>query len=139
MEESLAQMSAAANDPFDLQRFIDAQEPIYVRVLTELRRGRKTTHWMWYVFPQMRGLGQSPMSDRYGISSEDEARAYLQHPVLGPRLRECVSIVNGIEGHSAHDIFGYPDDLKFHSCLTLFSSVAPDDEVFSTALRKYFP
>jgi uncharacterized protein (DUF1810 family) len=132
-------MSAAANDPFDLQRFIDAQEPIYGRVLTELRRGRKTTHWMWYVFPQMRGLGQSPMSDRYGISSEDEARAYLQHLVLGARLRECVSIVNGIEGHSAHDIFGYPDDLKFRSCLTLFSSVAPDDEVFSGALRKYFP
>ncbi|HVW07654.1 MAG TPA: DUF1810 domain-containing protein [Bryobacteraceae bacterium] len=132
-------MPSAANDPFDLQRFVDAQDPIYPRVLTELRRGRKTTHWMWYVFPQMRGLGQSPMSDRYGISSEDEARAYLQHPVLGPRLRECVSIVNGMDGHSAHDIFGYPDDLKFHSCLTLFSSVAANDEVFSSALRKYFP
>jgi uncharacterized protein (DUF1810 family) len=132
-------MSHADNDPFDLQRFVDAQDPVYTRVLGELHRGRKTTHWMWYVFPQLRGLGQSPMSDRYGISSEQEARAYLQHPVLGPRLRECVGIVNGISGHSAHDIFGYPDDLKFHSCLCLFSAAAPGNEVFSTALRKYFP
>ncbi len=132
-------MSHAANDPFDLQRFVDAQDPVYNRVLGELHRGRKTTHWMWYVFPQLRGLGQSPMSERYGVSSEEEARAYLRHPVLGPRLRECVSIVNGIEGHSAHDIFGYPDDLKFRSCLSLFSAAVPDDEVFSTALQKYFP
>jgi len=132
-------MSDAANDPYHLQRFVDAQDPVFGRVLGELHRGRKTTHWMWYIFPQLRGLGQSPMSERYGISSEDEARAYLQHPILGPRLRECVGIVNGIKGHSAHDIFGYPDDLKFHSCLSLFSAAAPDDQVFSTALRKYFP
>jgi len=131
-------MSHSAIDPFDLQRFVDAQDPIFGRVLTELRRGRKTTHWMWYIFPQRRGLGQSPMSERYGISSEEEAQAYLRHPILGPRLRECVAIVNGIEGHSAHDIFGYPDDLKFRSCLNLFSAAAPDDEVFSMALRKYF-
>src|SRR6185312_440369 len=132
-------MSHAGSDPFDLQRFLDAQDPVYTRVLTELHRGRKTTHWMWHIFPQLHGLGQSPMSDRYGISSEDEARAYLQHPVLGPRLRECVGIVNAINGHSVHDIFGYPDDLKFYSCLTLFATAAPHDEVFSTALRKYFP
>ena len=132
-------MPHAANDPYDLQRFVDAQDPVYSRVLGELHRGRKTTHWMWYVFPQLRGLGQSPMSERYGISSEDEARAYLRHPILGPRLRECVGIVNATDGHSAHDIFGYPDDLKFRSCLSLFSAAAPDDEVFSTALRKYFP
>jgi len=131
-------MSHPANDPYDLQRFVDAQDQVYARVLGELHRGRKTTHWMWYVFPQLRGLGQSPMSERYGISSEDEARAYLRHPILGPRLRECVGIVNGIEGHSAHAIVGYPDDLKFRSCLSLFSAAAPDDEVFSTALRKYF-
>jgi len=131
-------MSHPANDPYDLQRFVDAQDQVYARVLGELHRGRKTTHWMWYVFPQLRGLGQSPMSERYGISSEDEARAYLRHPILGPRLRECVGIVNSIEGHSAHDIFGYPDDLKFRACLSLFSAAAPDDEVFSTALRKYF-
>jgi len=132
-------MSDPANDPYPLQRFLEAQDPVYTRVLGELHRGRKTTHWMWYIFPQRRGLGQSPMSERYGISSEDEARAYLRHPILGPRLRECVGIVNRINGHSAHDVFGYPDDLKFHSCLTLFSAAAPDDEVFSTALRKYFP
>ena len=132
-------MSYAANDPFDLQRFVDAQDPIYSRVVAELHHGRKTTHWMWYIFPQLRGLGHSPMSERYGISSEEEARAYLAHPVLGPRLRECVGIVNSIKGHSAHDIFGYPDDLKFHSCLALFCAVAPDDEVFSTAFQKYFP
>jgi len=135
-------MSHAANDPSDpynLQRFVDAQDPVYTRVLGELHRGRKTTHWMWYIFPQLRGLGQSPMSERYGISSEDEARAYLRHPTLGPRLRECVGIVNRTQGHSAHDIFGYPDDFKFHSCLSLFSAAAPHDEVFSTALQKYFP
>jgi uncharacterized protein (DUF1810 family) len=128
-----------AHDTHDLQRFVDAQDPVYSRVLAELHRGRKTTHWMWYIFPQLRGLGQSPMSERYGISSENEAREYLRHPILGPRLRECAGIVNGIEGHSAHDIFGYPDDLKFHSCLKLFRAAAPDDEVFSTALQKYFP
>jgi len=131
-------MSRTASDPFDLQRFVDAQEPVYTRVLGELHRGRKTTHWMWYIFPQLRGLGQSPMAERYGISSEDEARAYLGHPILGPRLRECAGIVNGIAGHSAHDIFGYPDDLKFRSCLSLFSAAAPDEDVFSTALQKYF-
>jgi uncharacterized protein (DUF1810 family) len=132
-------MPPSANDPFDLQRFADAQDSVYDRVLAELHRGRKTTHWMWYVFPQLKGLGQSPMSERYGIASEEEARAYLRHPVLGPRLRECVGIVNGVQGHSAHDIFGYPDDLKFHSCLTLFAAAAPEEPVFSAALRKYFP
>jgi uncharacterized protein (DUF1810 family) len=138
-EEGPAQMPHSASDPFDLQRFVEAQDPIYGRVLAELHRGRKTTHWMWFIFPQLKGLGQSPMSMRYGIASEEEARAYLAHPVLGPRLRECVAAVNRLEGRSAHDIFGYPDDLKFRSCLSLFSAAAPADEVFSTALRKYFP
>src|SRR3569833_3978102 len=99
-------MSHSAIDPFDLQRFVDAQDPIFGRVLTELRRGRKTTHWMWYIFPQRRGLGQSPKSERYGISTEEEAQAYLRHPILGHRLRECVAIDNGKQGQSAHLIIG---------------------------------
>jgi uncharacterized protein (DUF1810 family) len=126
-------------DPFDLQRFIDAQNPLYERVCAELRAGSKRTHWMWFVFPQLRGLGQSAMSTRYGISSQNEAEAYLKHPVLGPRLRECVELVNAVEGRTVSDIFGYPDDLKFHSCLTLFAAATPDSEIFTSALRKYFP
>jgi len=126
-------------DPFDLQRFVDAQNPLYQQVCAELRRGRKTTHWMWFVFPQLRGLGQSAMSTRYGISSQAEAEAYLKHPVLGPRLRECVQYVNAVEGRTANDIFGYPDDLKFHSCLTLFAGVTPDNAIFTAALNRCFP
>lgn len=127
-----------STDPFDLQRFVDAQNPVYERVCRELRSGRKTSHWMWYVFPQLRGLGSSPMSDKYGISGDAEAKAYLGHPVLGPRLRECTAIVNQIEGSTIDHIFGYPDNMKFRSSMTLFAEATPDNAVFTKALRKYF-
>ncbi|WP_437924128.1 DUF1810 domain-containing protein [Sorangium sp. So ce291] len=124
-------------DPYDLQRFVDAQAPVYDRVLAELRRGHKTSHWMWFIFPQLRGLGHSAMARRYGIASKAEAEAYLQHPTLGPRLLECARLVNRIEGCSLVDIFGSPDDMKFCSSMTLFARVAPDDETFRAALDKY--
>ena len=129
--------SPISNDPFDLERFVRAQAPDYERALSELRNGEKRSHWMWYIFPQIEGLGQSPMSHRYSIKSGAEARAYLAHPVLGPRLRECAVVVNGIVGRSAYEIFGSPDDMKLRSCATLFASVS-DDAVFSQLLRKYF-
>lgn len=122
----------------DLERFTDAQAPVYDEVLRELRAGRKTSHWMWFVFPQLRGMGRSETARYYGIRSADEARSYLHHPVLGPRLRECVEQVLAIEGRTAHAIFGSPDDLKFHSSLTLFDAVARDERLFARALRKYF-
>jgi uncharacterized protein (DUF1810 family) len=125
-------------DPFDLQRFVLAQDPLYERVLEELRAGKKRTHWMWFVFPQIAGLGSSPMSQRFAISSPAEAAAYLQHPVLGTRLRECTRLVNAVDGRTVHDIFGSPDDMKFHSAMTLFGLAAPDDAEFASALRKYF-
>jgi len=120
----------------ELQRFVDAQDPVYERVLAELRGGRKVTHWMWFVFPQMKGLGHSAMAERYGIASQAEASAYLKHPVLGPRLGECTRLVNEIEGKSIDEIFGYPDDLKFRSSMTLFASATPDNAAFLQALRK---
>lgn len=126
------------NDPFHLQRFVDAQNPIYDRVLAELRSGCKSTHWMWFVFPQLKGLGGSAMSIKYAISSRPEAEAYLAHPVLGPRLRECTELVNRVEGRSIDEIFGYPDNLKFQSCVSLFALATPDNEVFTRALTKYF-
>jgi uncharacterized protein (DUF1810 family) len=127
------------NDRYDLQRFVDAQAGVYEQACAELRAGRKRSHWMWFVFPQMRGLGSSPMAMRYAISGRDEARAYLDHPVLGPRLQECAGLVVEVEGRTIEEIFGYPDDLKFHSSMTLFSEVAgPDERVFHEALRKYF-
>jgi uncharacterized protein (DUF1810 family) len=125
-------------DPHDLQRFLDAQAPVYAAVCDELRVGRKRSHWMWYIFPQLQGLGASPMAQRYAIASLDEAKAYLAHPVLGARLRECASLVAGIEGRSVGDIFGYPDDMKFRSSMTLFSRAAPDEAVFADCLEKYF-
>jgi uncharacterized protein (DUF1810 family) len=124
-------------DLYHLQRFVDAQASCFVQVHSELAAGQKRSHWMWFVFPQMRGLGSSPMASRFAISGLDEARAYLMHPVLGGRLRECTGLVNAVEGRSIGDIFGYPDDLKFHSSVTLFAQ-ASDDEVFVAALRKYF-
>ncbi|WP_437332186.1 DUF1810 domain-containing protein [Sorangium sp. So ce394] len=124
-------------DPYDLQRFVDAQAPVYDRVLAELRRGQKTGHWMWFIFPQMRGLGHSAMAHRYGIASKAEAEAYLQHPTLGPRLIECTRLVNQIEGCSLYDIFDSPDDMKFCSSMTLFARAAPDNETFLAALAKY--
>jgi uncharacterized protein (DUF1810 family) len=122
----------------DLARFVTAQDPVFSGVCDELRAGRKESHWMWFVFPQLRGLGHSPNAERYGIASLEEARAFLAHPVLGPRLRQCTSLVNALEGRSASRIFGYPDDLKFRSCMTLFAEAAADDRPFHEALRKYF-
>ena len=114
-------------DRFDLQRFVDAQEPVYDTVLDELRNGAKRSHWIWFVFPQLQGLGRSPTAQHYGISSLDEARAYLAHEVLGPRLRECVRLVAAIEGRSAQQIFGSPDDLKVRSSMTLFARATEPD------------
>jgi uncharacterized protein (DUF1810 family) len=126
------------SDPYDLQRFVDAQDPVFDQVRSELRSGRKEGHWMWFVFPQLKGLGHSWMANRFGISSREEAEAYLRHPILGPRLTECTRLVNLIEGRSAEEIFGYPDDLKFRSSMTLFAKAASDNHVFSSALKKYF-
>lgn len=127
-----------SSDPYGLQRFVEAQDPVIDEVRKELRSGRKRTHWMWFVFPQMEGLGSSQMSQRYAISSRAEAEAYLDHSMLGSRLRECTEIVNGVEGRSANDIFGSPDDLKFRSSMTLFEAVATDPAPFSTALDLYY-
>lgn len=124
-------------DPFNLQRFVDAQRPVYDQVVHELRQGDKRTHWMWFIFPQIQGIGSSPTAQHYAISGIDEARSYLLHPVLGQRLRECTEIVNGLEGRSLDDIFGYPDNLKFRSSMTLFQAAAEDGAVFERALRKF--
>lgn len=128
----------SGDDRFDLQRFVAAQDPVFDRVVGELRAGRKQSHWMWFIFPQISGLGSSAMAQRYAIGSIDEAHAYLMHPVLGTRLRECTRIVNAVEGRRIEDIFGAPDDMKFHSSMTLFSIVAPEAAEFSEALAKYF-
>ena len=127
-----------ADDPFDLARFVTAQNPVYAAVRTELQAGRKRSHWMWFVFPQLAGLGHSPMAQRYAIRSRKEAEAYLQHPVLGARLRECAQWVNEVSGRSVEEIFGYPDDLKFRSSMTLFAHVEGTQSAFGEALRKYF-
>ncbi|GJH10797.1 DUF1810 domain-containing protein [Caballeronia novacaledonica] len=126
------------SDPYDLQRFVDAQESVIDDVRAELSAGRKRTHWMWFVFPQIAGLGHSAMAQHYAISSREEARAYLAHPVLGARLVELTRIVNGVQGRSVSGIFGYPDDMKFHSSMTLFARTADDADVFNEALRRYF-
>jgi uncharacterized protein (DUF1810 family) len=126
------------NDPYQLQRFIEAQESIIDDVRRELKAGRKRTHWMWFVFPQIQGLGHSPMAERFAISSLEEAEAYLANPILGARLRECTQLVNNIEGRSISEIFGYPDDMKFRSSMTLFARATTDNKVFQEALRKYF-
>jgi len=125
-------------DPHDLQRFVEAQDPVIEQVTEELRAGRKRTHWMWFVFPQVAGLGSSRMAQRYAISSREQAEAYLAHSILGPRLRDCTAIVNGLEGRSATDIFGHPDDSKFRSSMTLFDAVADDPFPFETALERYY-
>jgi uncharacterized protein (DUF1810 family) len=129
---------AHPNDPFDLGRFVSAQNPVYAQVCAELRRGRKQSHWMWFIFPQIEGLGHSTMARRYAISSRAEAEAYLCHPVLGLRLNECCRLVNSIEGFSIGEILGYPDDLKFHSSMTLFANADPQNDCFQAALDKYF-
>jgi len=114
------------DDPYNLTRFVLAQDPVFAQVCAELAAGRKESHWMWFVFPQLRGLGSSPMAQRYAIDSLEEARAYLAHPLLGERLRSCTQLVNRIQGRSAQAIFGYPDDLKFRSCMTLFARAAEE-------------
>jgi uncharacterized protein (DUF1810 family) len=126
------------NDPYDLQRFVDAQSGVYEQVCRELEEGRKQSHWMWFIFPQLRGLGHSAMANRYAISSRDEAEAYLAHPLLGTRLRQCTSLVMALEGRSIEQIFDEPDNLKFHSSMTLFSRVDSESELFTNALKKYF-
>jgi len=130
--------SPSSNDPFNLNRFVVAQEPVYTRVLSELNSGQKCSHWMWYIFPQVDGLGFSATSKLYAIKSVDEARAYLNHPVLGPRLRECAQAVLAVEGRTASEIFGYPDDRKLKSCATLFTSVSNPGSVFERILQKHF-
>lgn len=125
------------DDPYNLQRFVDAQERVYGAVLEELRAGHKRSHWMWFVFPQIHGLGRSAMAQRYEISSLDEAQAYLAHPILGTRLRECSRIVAGISDRTVEEIFGYPDDMKFRSSMTLFAQASPG-EVFDECLRIHF-
>jgi uncharacterized protein (DUF1810 family) len=125
-------------DPFDLERFVDAQAPVYDEVRRELKVGRKQSHWMWFIFPQIAGLGQSPMSIRFAIASLNEAKAYLAHPVLGLRLRECARLTLDVEGGSARDIFGPIDEMKFRSSMTLFAHAAPDEELFQRCIDKYF-
>jgi uncharacterized protein (DUF1810 family) len=128
-----------SGDRYDLKRFEDAHEGVYARVCEELKAGEKRSHWMWFIFPQIRGLGRSPMAERFAIGSLDEARNYLEHPVLGGRLRECTELVNAVEGRTATEIFGFPDDLKFCSSLTLFAKAGDDKGApFEEALRKYF-
>jgi uncharacterized protein (DUF1810 family) len=126
------------NDTYELARFLEAQAGCYARVLTELEAGAKTTHWMWFIFPQLQGLGTSPMARRYALAGIAEARAYLEHPTLGARLRECTQRLLAVEGRTAHAIFGSPDDLKLRSCLTLFARAAPGEPLFAAALAKYF-
>ena len=127
-----------ADNPFDLQRFIDAQNPVYDQVCSELHGGQKRGHWMWFIFPQIEGLGHSALAEKYAIASRAEALAYLRHPVLGPRLYECSQLVTLIEGKTIRQIFGTPDDLKFRSSMTLFTSTASDHQIFGDALNKYF-
>lgn len=125
-------------DPFDLDRFIRVQDPVLASVRRELGDGRKRTHWMWFVFPQISGLGHSATARHYAIGSLAQAQAYMAHPVLGPRLVECTVLVNKVDGRSIHQIFGSPDDLKFHSSMTLFAAAQPDTPAFRHALDKYF-
>jgi uncharacterized protein (DUF1810 family) len=142
----MTETDGKAGDPYHLQRFVDAQASCLAQVHAELVAGQKRSHWMWFIFPQIRGLGSSPMAHHFAISGLDEAKAYLIHSILGPRLCECTTLVNAVKGRSVGDIFGYPDDLKFHSSVTLFalavSHVASDhgagNQVFADALAKYF-
>jgi uncharacterized protein (DUF1810 family) len=125
------------NDPYNLQRFVGAQNGVYEQVCSELREGRKRGHWMWFIFPQIRGLGHSHMAEVFAIGSQEEAQAYLNHPVLGHRLRECTQLVTQVEGRTLEEILGHPDNLKFRSSMTLFAQATADNQVFVEALRKY--
>lgn len=128
----------SSDDPYDLNRFVQAQHGDYEQALSEIQNGRKRSHWMWYIFPQLDGLAFSSTAKHYAIRSVEEAKAYLEHPVLGPRLLACAGAVVRIEGRSATEIFGSPDDLKLRSCATLFASVSPPDSVFHRLLDKYY-
>ena len=128
----------AMDDPYDLERFVEAQRGVYEQACAELRRGRKTGHWMWFIFPQIAGLGMSAMSQRFAIGSLGEARAYLGHSILGPRLKGICEIVLGIEGRTAEEIFGWPDDVKLRSSMTLFAAASGDELLFVEVLGKYF-
>jgi uncharacterized protein (DUF1810 family) len=126
------------DDPYNLQRFVDAQNPVFAQVCSELRAGQKTSHWMWFIFPQIAGLGSSSLARKYAISSLDEAKAYLNHPVLGSRIRECTRLVLPLNGRTIGEVFGTPDDLKFRSSITLFAHAEPAEQLFQAALGKYF-
>jgi uncharacterized protein (DUF1810 family) len=126
------------SDPYNLQRFVDAQNPVFDEVRAELRDGRKRSHWMWFIFPQIAGLGSSPLARKFAIASVAEAAAFLEHPILGPRLAECTSLVNLVEGRPIEQIFAYPDDLKFRSSMTLFANATSDRQIFIDALKRYF-
>jgi uncharacterized protein (DUF1810 family) len=125
-------------DEYNLQRFIGSQDQVYAAVLEELRAGEKRGHWMWYIFPQIKGLGHSVMAQQFAVTSQEEAKAYLEHPILGSRLRECTRLVLNVEGRSAEQIFYYPDNLKFRSCMTLFMDTTSGNNIFQEALLKYF-
>jgi len=133
-----ARQRGEAGDPYDLNRFLQAHEDNYERALSEIKRGQKRSHWMWYIFPQFDGLGFSTTSKRYSIKSVAQAKAYLSHPILGPRLTECVEAALSVEGRSAYEIFGSPDDMKLRSCATLFASVSPKSSIFDQLLEKFF-
>ena len=126
------------NDPYDLKRFVDAQHMVYSRVIAELSQGCKQSHWMWFIFPQITGLGFSAMSQRFALRSRQEAAAYIAHGILGPRLIECTGLVLAVQGRTINDILGSPDDMKFRSCMTLFGAVS-DNTIFDEAVAKYFP
>jgi uncharacterized protein (DUF1810 family) len=125
-------------DPFELERFVHAQDPVLAQARQELRDGHKRSHWMWFIFPQLRGLGRSEMATRYGLGSLAEAEAYLDHPLLGPRLLDCTDLINTVQGRDVHQILGSPDDMKFQSCMTLFTHTKPGEAVFQYALQRYF-
>jgi uncharacterized protein (DUF1810 family) len=131
-------LTMSVNDDYDLQRFVRAQNGCFDRVCNELSAGRKQSHWMWFIFPQLKGLGSSSMAVRYAIASKEEGQAYLSNSILGPRLRHCTELVLRVQGRSIKQIFGSPDDLKFRSSMTLFSNVTPENKVFQDALQKYF-
>src|ERR1051326_7646632 len=129
-------MTSEASDPFNLQRFVKAQDPVFDQVCAELRAGRKRSHWIWFIFPQIRGLGHSAISAAFAISSQQEAEAYLNHAILGTRLRDCTRLVNLAEGRAIDQIFGFPDDMKFRSSMTLFAEVAQDNQIGRASCRE---
>jgi uncharacterized protein (DUF1810 family) len=126
------------SDPYNLQRFVEAQDGVFDEVCAELAAGRKRGHWMWFIFPQLKGLGRSSTAQFYGISGREEAEEYLRHPVLGGRLRRCTQLLLGVQGRSINEIVGSPDDMKFRSSMTLFSQVTKDNQVFVDAVNKYY-